>query len=136
MRQDDPLSLYLFIMVADLLGRFATKAETMSLLEGFFGSNRGPVVPFIQFADDSLFMINADLEGLQNLQCILLMVEVPTSLKVNWSKSSLSPVGDVPDVEYMASVIGCDVSSLPINYLGLPLSAKPSPTKNLESGFG
>lgn len=29
-------------------------------------------------------------------------------------------------MEYMASIIGCEVSPLPINYFGLPLGAKPS----------
>lgn len=54
------------------------------------------------------------------------MVEAAIGLRVNWSNSTLSPVGDVPGVKDMASVIRCDVISLPIDYLGLPLRAKPS----------
>lgn len=68
LRQGDPLSPYLFIMVADLLGRLSAKAKTVGLFEGFFATKRGLVVPFMQFVDDSIFMLNADLEGLRNLR--------------------------------------------------------------------
>lgn len=47
LRQGDPLSLYLFIMVADLLGRLSVKADAVGLFEGFFTIERGLVVPFI-----------------------------------------------------------------------------------------
>lgn len=53
-------------------------------------------------------------------------MEVATGLKVNWSKSTISPVGYVPEVEEMVSVIGCDVLPLPIEYLRFPLGAKSS----------
>lgn len=56
LRQGDPLSPYLFIMVVDLLGRMASKTESVGLLEGL------SMVPFIQFAEDSLFLLKANLE--------------------------------------------------------------------------
>jgi hypothetical protein len=34
------------------------------------------------------------------------------------------PVGEVGDVEELASILGCGVASLPLKYLGLPLGAK------------
>lgn len=86
----------------------------------------GLTVPFIQFADDSLFLMKADEEGIKNLKCILLIMEVATSLKVNWSKSALSPVRDVSGIEVMADILGCDVIPLPTSYLGFPLGAKAS----------
>jgi hypothetical protein len=36
------------------------------------------------------------------------------------SKSELVPGGIVTNVEGMASILGCRVSSLPMKYLGLP----------------
>jgi hypothetical protein len=44
-------------------------------------------------------------------------------LKINLSKSEIVPVGDVGDVEGLASILGCRVASLPMKYLGLPLGA-------------
>ena len=41
-----------------------------------------------------------------------------------WVKSELVPVGDMPDVEGLADILGCKIASLPMQYLGLPLGAK------------
>lgn len=71
-------------------------------------------------------MLNLRVEGLRNLRCILLIMEVATGLKMNWCKSMVSPVAEVPCIDEIASILGCDVAKLPITYLGLPLSAKSS----------
>jgi hypothetical protein len=44
-----------------------------------------------------------------------------SGLKINLSKSEIVPVGDVGDVEGLASILGCGVALLPMKYLGLPL---------------
>jgi hypothetical protein len=50
--------------------------------------------------------------------------EVILKHKICLSKSEMVPVGEVGDVEELASILGCGVASLPIKYLGLPLGAK------------
>lgn len=82
-RQGDPLSPYLFIMVADLLGRLSTKAEAVGLIESFTVIKGSPAVLFLQSANDSVFLLKVDLEGVRKLRCIVLIVEVATGLKVN-----------------------------------------------------
>lgn len=57
LRQRDPLSPYQFIIVVELLNRMVTKEESIGLLEGFSPCEGGPLIPFIQFANDSLFML-------------------------------------------------------------------------------
>lgn len=47
-------------------------------------------------------------------------------VKVNWGKSSLRPAGEVSNMERLAEVLCCEVVSLPILYIGLPLGAKSS----------
>lgn len=69
-------------------------------------------------------MVKADLEGLQNLRYILLIIKAATSLKVNWGKSTLSSMGCTSNVGDLVGVLNCEVASLPISYLGLPLGAK------------
>lgn len=44
-------------------------------------------------------------------------------LKINLAKLELILVGVVKDVGGLARILGCRVSSLPIEYLGLPLGA-------------
>lgn len=111
-------------MVADLLDRMVFKAVFVELIEGFTLLG-GALVSFIQFADDYLFMVKDEVEGMRNLRCILLIMEVATGLKVNWAKSTVSSVGDATSMEEAVSIFGCDIAPLPITYLGLPLRAKP-----------
>jgi hypothetical protein len=44
-------------------------------------------------------------------------------LKLNLAKSKLVPVGNVDNVDGLAEILGCGVSSLPLKYLGLPFGA-------------
>ncbi|KAF5458832.1 hypothetical protein F2P56_022833, partial [Juglans regia] len=46
-----------------------------------------------------------------------------SGLSINLVKSELVPVGVVPDVEILATTLGCKITSLPMKYLGLPLGA-------------
>ena len=46
-----------------------------------------------------------------------------SGLKINLEKSELIPVGEVPNLEEFAEVLGCKMGSLPSTYLGLPLGA-------------
>jgi hypothetical protein len=43
--------------------------------------------------------------------------------KINLAKSGIVLVEAMGDVEELASILGCKVSSLPMKYLGLPLGA-------------
>jgi hypothetical protein len=49
--------------------------------------------------------------------------EAVLGLKINLAKSVLVLVGDVVNMDDLASILGCGVSSLPLKYLGLPLGA-------------
>ncbi len=57
------------------------------------------------------------------LGVILMFFKAMTGIKVNLSKSEIVPVGLMVDVESIELMLGCKVSSLPMNYLGLPLEA-------------
>jgi hypothetical protein len=57
------------------------------------------------------------------LRGIFLLFEVASGLKVNLAKPVLIPVGSVQQVDYLASILRCEVASLPFEYLGLPLRA-------------
>jgi hypothetical protein len=46
-----------------------------------------------------------------------------SGFKINLSKSEIVHVGNVGDVEGLANIPGCRVTSLPMKYLGLPLGA-------------
>ena len=56
-----------------------------------------------------------------------------TGLKVNALKSEMVPIGVVPNVHVLVEFLGCQIGSLPMTYLGMPLGAshKSPPIWNL-----
>lgn len=101
-----------------------TKVESVGLVKTFSPNGVGSTIPFIQFADDSLFMVKTEVDIVENLRCILLLMEVATGLKVNCSELTLSSIGEIPRFERLVEVLECDLVSIPITYLGLPLGAR------------
>jgi len=77
----------------------------------------------ILFADDTLIFCEANLEHIRSLPSLFLCFEAVSGLRINMAKLVLVSVGNVMNVEGLASILGCRVSSLPIKYLGLPLGA-------------
>ena len=127
LRQGDPLSLLLFVLVMEALGRMLDKAVHEGRLSGFCVGNlegRSEVVSHLLFADDTLIFCEADLDQLLILCMVLIWFKAGTSLKINLGKSELVPVGVVHNIELLLSVLGCKQGILPMKYLGLPLGAK------------
>jgi hypothetical protein len=58
-----------------------------------------------------------------NLDHILLCFEAISGLKIYLKKFKLIAVGEVPHIEELASILCCNISSLLLRYLGLPLGA-------------
>jgi hypothetical protein len=75
------------------------------------------------FADDTFIFCEANPNHIRCLCALFFCFEDVFDLKVNLAKLELVPVGNVHNVDGLACVLGCGVSSLPLKYLGLPLGA-------------
>jgi hypothetical protein len=64
------------------------------------------------FADNTLIFNGVDPEYLHHLRRVFLCFEAILGLKVNLAKSELIPVDNVDDVDALADILGCKVSSL------------------------
>lgn len=111
LRQGDPLSPYLFIIVADVM-----PAVSHPLLDN-------TPCPVLQYADDTLIFLRANSDGILAVKNALHDFELATGLSINFHKTTFLPVG-VPssDADNLTLLFGATVSSFPQTYLGLPLS--------------
>ncbi|KAK3193143.1 hypothetical protein Dsin_024453 [Dipteronia sinensis] len=122
LRQGDPLSPFLFNFVAEVLSSMFFKAKDLGLIKGMgFGAN-AIHINHLQFADDTVLLIEASVEYLLNAKRILRVFELASGLKINFLKSCLVKIGKKsPSNKEFAYSFRCSLSSLPITYLGLPL---------------
>jgi len=133
LRQGDPLSPLLFVIVMEAFSKLFYVTVQRGFLSGFsVGSSSNGVINIshLLFADDTLVFCGASPEHLLYLRMLLLSFEAVSGLKINLDKSVLVPVGFVDNMDDLAGILGCGVSSLPLKYLGLPLGA---PFKNKSS---
>jgi len=125
LRQGDPLSPLLFVLVMDTFSRMLSRAMVGGFVSGFRANNINTSleVSHLLFADDTLIMCDANSEHIYNLDHILMCFEAISGLKINLQKSELIAVGEVPNIEELASILSCRISSFPMKCLGLPLGA-------------
>ncbi|KAL5548851.1 hypothetical protein UlMin_004082 [Ulmus minor] len=127
LRQGDPLSPFLFILVADILGRMMDKAVRIGEVKGFKVGREEEVVSHLQFVDDTLFLLEPDKSNIEKVNTILKFFSMCSGLKINMNKSSLAGISlTEEEVGVLASEVGCEKGSWPMKYLGLPLGGNPN----------
>lgn len=127
-RQGDPLSLLLFVLVADLLQSIINETYRRNLLLHPIHNSFVGDYPIVQYADDTLIIMPGDAVQLMTLKGLLRTFADSTGLKVNYDKSFLVPLNIDHDMAvHLAATLGCQVGTMPFTYLGLPLgTTKPT----------
>ena len=107
----------------DVINKAWADGEIQLPLDSSFGLD----YPIIQYGDDTLMIMPAKSDQLQNLKNILQRFSLSTRLKVNYSKSSIVPINlSTENCNILANAFGCKAKSLPFPYLGLPMgTTKP-----------
>ncbi|GLT98877.1 hypothetical protein SLE2022_163520 [Rubroshorea leprosula] len=122
LRQGDPLSPFLFLLVAEGLSGLVKKAEGEGLLKGVEIGRGGMVLSLLQFADDTVFMGKADVDNLRVVKAILNWFQLISGLKINFGKSYLYGFNVSEGwIKGAAAVMRCGVGKVPFSYLGLPV---------------
>ncbi|GKV07790.1 hypothetical protein SLEP1_g19511 [Rubroshorea leprosula] len=92
-RQGDPLSPFLFLIVAEGLNGLMASAVDKNLFKGARIGNVDVTVSHLQFADDTIFFGEASKENIQVIKCVLRTFELASGLKINYGKSQLMGIG-------------------------------------------
>ena len=126
LRQGDPLSPFLFTLVADVLGRLIDKAKDSDAIHGFFVGRDKVEVTHLQFADDTLLFLEPNHNVFLNFLRLLEVFGVVLGLRVNLMKSTLLGINIDEDLlQNFALIFGCEIGVWPIKYLGFPLGGNP-----------
>lgn len=121
-RQEDPLSPYIFILCSEVLSSLCDKALADGSLVGVRVSRANPAVNHLLFADDTMFFCRSNQASVAALRCILQRYESLSGQRINYGKSAITFSAKTPS-EVKIRVKG----SLSIvaeggigKYLGLP----------------
>ena len=120
LRQGDPLSPMLFILIMDVLGHMISKAENEGLLQPL--SRRSLHHRISIYADDVVMFLRPEASDIAVTLGILNLFGEATGLKKNLQKSNVLPIrcGDA-ELAAVQNLLPCALTDFPFKYLGLPL---------------
>jgi hypothetical protein len=122
-RQGDPLSPILFDFMVDGLAAILSRARKAGHIRGVVPHLIPGGVSHLQYADDTLILIEPSDEGIANLKLLLLCFENMSGLKINFDKSEVLTMGvSTPEQHRIAAMLNCKLGTFPMKYLGLPVS--------------
>ena len=89
LRQGDPLSPYLFLLVSEGLNGLIQQAVAMGDIRGFSLCHNGPQISHLFFTNDTLLFHRAELREVQTIQNILRKYKLALGQKINQGKTTL-----------------------------------------------
>jgi hypothetical protein len=132
LRQGDPLSPMLFILVMDVLSHMVSKATEMGLLQPL--SRRALLQHRISlYADDAVLFLRPEAADIQIAMDILQLFGEASGLQTNLQKSNVLPIrcGD-DEIRVLQQHLPCEITDFPCKYMGLPLSLKKLSRDNIQ----
>ena len=126
LRQGDPLSPTLFILVEEILSRSLSCVIAQGLIQPYYSKRGCLIISHSMFADDAILFLNGCEASIQGLMRILLGYERATGQLVNTSKSSfmVAPSTTINTIRCIQDVTSFSRSHLPFDYLGCPIFSR------------
>ena len=124
-RQGDPFSPFLFILMAEGLSRLLqTKAENGELRGIHLMDNMEPQT-HQQFVDDTMLMGHPSIQEARSLKNCLTLFAKASGLAVNQTKSQVFFLNTAPATQRnILRILGFSKGSFPSKYLGVPLGSQ------------
>jgi hypothetical protein len=123
LRQGDPLPPFMFNLVAEVLTTLMKRSSRQGKVRGVMTHLIPEGITHIQYADDTISMVEGDDESTVNMKFIHYCFEWMSCLKIKYHKSKAYFFGmDELDSRRIANMLNCTMGSLPMKYLGIPLT--------------
>ena len=111
-------------MVVDALAAILDKAKGAGHIHGIVPHLvGGGGVSLLQYADDTIIMVEGSTQDVANLKFLLLCFQQMSGLTINFDKSEVMVLGYPPvEAQAIADRLNCRLGSFPTTYLGIPIS--------------
>lgn len=96
LRQGDPLSPYLFLLVIDVLSRLVSKEVEENRISGIKLKPTCPILSHLFFADDAILFLKANKEECGHILNVLESYNTASGQLINFNKSGISFSSNVP----------------------------------------
>jgi hypothetical protein len=101
------------------------KAQEMKLIGGLIPRILDNGCAYLQYADDTILLLQDNLEFARNLKFILILFERMSGIKINFQKSEAYCFGNANNnKEAYAEIFTCPIKDLPMSYLGVTIDHK------------
>jgi hypothetical protein len=112
--------------MVDGLAAMLSRANSAGHIRGVVSHLIPGGVTHLQYADDTMILIEPTDLGIANLKTLLLCFENMSGLKINFDKSEVMVSGLAEGAKQrVANLLNCKLGKFPIKYLGLPMSDRP-----------
>ncbi|GKB63531.1 putative RNA-directed DNA polymerase, eukaryota, reverse transcriptase zinc-binding domain protein, partial [Tanacetum coccineum] len=133
LRQGDPLSPFLFIIVMEGLHLALEDVVSSGLIHGAKVGNSDLYISHLFYANDVVIISEWNKQDMDNIIRILHVFYLASDLKINISKSHVYGLGvNSIDTGNMARDTGCSPGNIPLSYLGLPIGSNMNMIANWQ----
>eukprot|EP00253_Pinus_taeda_P012272 PITA_12272 len=125
-RQGDPLSPFLFVIIMEGLSRTIAKKKAEGKIKGLQPIKSLPATTHQQFVDDTMLHGSPTVKEAVAYRDILDLFSQASGMEINFSKSTIFFFNTHPAVQsHLSQLLGFRIGSLPSRYLGAPLTLRP-----------
>ncbi|XP_057868067.2 uncharacterized protein LOC131075253 [Cryptomeria japonica] len=133
LRQGDPHSPYLFIILAEGLGRLLKSQVSHGLIHGWQWGMGLPTLSHLQFVDDTSLMGLARIREADSFRKTLDIYLAASGQRVNEQKSSIFFFNTPQAIQHrIAAILRFQIGTLPFVYLGIPLTVGRLPRSSWQ----
>eukprot|EP00253_Pinus_taeda_P028075 PITA_28075 len=125
-RQGDPLSPFLFVILMEGLSTLIAKRKEYGQIKGLQPIRSCPATTHQQFVDDTMLHGTPTVKEATAYRDILHLFSRASGMEINFSKSTIFFFNTHQAVQsHLSILLGFKIGSLPSRYLGAPLTLKP-----------